>query len=333
MRALFRNAEVRIYFAVLTIISAVISLAAFYTDAVAGAFTAAACGVLLIISLFYNKKRYERLAQLSTQIDRILHSMDVVDAGGFDEGELSILQSEIQKMTVRLREQAENLKKEKVYLSESLADVAHQIRTPLTSINILTSFLSKEDLPSEKRLKLVRELEALLSRIDWLITALLKISKIEAGTVSFAPEKITAETLINKSLEPFSVPLDLHGIRLEKAVSGDVVCDPEWTAEALGNIIKNCMEHAGDLVRIEAEQNSIFTQIVISDNGEGFAGKDIKRLFERFYKGEDEDGEGYGIGLALCKMIITEQNGTVKAESNTQQGAKFTVKLYHHRTL
>lgn len=335
MRNFLRNKEIKTFLLVVLIVTVVVSVAAFIVSIPAGIFTVSLSLIFCAAFLRFTSARYSRLAMLSEQIDKILHGNDTLEISGFDEGELSILQSEVQKMTIRLREQTDNLKRDKQYLSESIADIAHQIRTPLTSINILTSLLSKTGLENEKRLQLVRELETLLSRIDWLITALLKISKIDAGTAVFNVKNIPIEGLIDKSLEPFAIPLELHNIDIKKTVSGSIDCDISWTSEAIGNIIKNCIEHidSDGIIKIESEQDPICTKIIISDNGCGFSDNDIPHLFERFYKGINADESSYGIGLALCRMIITEQNGTIKAEKNKPRGARFIIKFYHQQTL
>jgi len=330
---MLRNKEIKRFLLAYLVISAGIAAAAFAVNIFAGVFTVVSCAVFVSIFMLFNRARYRQIAALSDQLDRILHGGDVLDIGGFEEGELSILQSELQKLTVRLREQAYNLSMEKTRLSDSLADIAHQIRTPLTSINILAALLSKDE--PGKRAERIRELETLLSRIDWLIAALLKISKIDAGTVAFTKTETPVGVLIKKSLEPFAIPLELRDIKIEESTSGNIRCDLAWTAEALGNIIKNCIEYmeTGGIIKIEAGQNPVCTQIVIADNGSGISDTDLPHLFERFYKGENPGKTGYGIGLALCRMIISRQNGTVKAERNQPRGARFIIKFYHDQTI
>jgi signal transduction histidine kinase len=335
MSNLLRNKEIKNLLLLTLIITAFLSVAAFTVSILSGIFTMSLGLIFCVLLLGFTYTRYKRLAIMSEQIDKILHGNDPYKISDFDEGELSILQTEIHKMTVRLREQTDNLKKDKRYLSESIADIAHQIRTPLTSINILTSLLSKNGLENEKRLQLVRELETLLLRIDWLVTTLLKISKIDVGTAVFNVKNIAVESLIEKALEPFTIQLELRNIEIIKTVGGQINCDVSWTSEAIGNIIKNSIEHIkGDgIIKIESGQNLIYTQIIISDNGCGFADDDMPHLFERFYKGINADSSSDGIGLALCRMIITEQNGTIKAEKNSPSGARFVIKFYHRQTL
>ena len=233
-------------------------------------------------------------------------------------------------MTVRLREQQQKLISDKAYLADSLADISHQIRTPLTSINLLVERLSASGLTDECRHQLTNELYGLLDRIDWLITTLLKISKLDAGTVQFNKETVSLEMLINKSCAPLLIPIELRGQELIIRAEGDFYGDPAWTSEAVGNIVKNCMEHTpdGGKIEIEAAENALYSEIVIKDNGIGISPEDLPHIFERFYKGKDSDGKSFGIGLALSRMIIAGQKGTVKAENRKNAGAMFTLRFY-----
>ena len=144
-------------------------------------------------------------------------------------------------MTVRLREQAEALKKDKIFLADSIADISHQIRTPLTSINLIANFLADEELSDERRLSLVKDLFQLLSRIDWLISTLLKISKLDAGTVKFAKDTVKVSELIQKAAKPLAIPMDLRNQQLIIKANGDELFEGDlaWTAEAIVNILIN----------------------------------------------------------------------------------------------
>lgn len=287
------------------------------------------CGALHFVPTF---RRYRALAELSLEIDEILHGSVGLDLDRFAEGELAVLQSEIYKMTVRLREQAENLKKDKVYLADSIADISHQIRTPLTSINLVVNFLGQEGLEEERRIALVQELRGLLGRIDWLIGTLLKLSRLDAGTVRFARSQVNVREMLGRAAQPVEIPMDLRGQRLVLKSSGEETFygDLAWTTEAVENILKNCMEHTpeGGCITAEARETPIFTEIVISDTGEGIDEKDLPRLFERFYRGEHAAEGSAGIGLALARMIVTEQDGSLKAGNRPGGGAEFTIRFY-----
>jgi len=330
--AFFRNKEIQRLALCLAATCGVLTAAAFFLNYAAGACVLAACVILSAVFYLYTLKRYQSIAALSEQIDLILHGNDSFDIHAFDEGELYILQSEIQKMTVRLREQTHALEKDKAFLSDSLADIAHQLRTPLTSINMLTSFLARPYLGAGQRLDFSRELGSLLLRMDWLLAALLKMSKIDAGTATFKKDTAPLCALLKKAAEPLGIPLELRGIELlvncdEKII---FIGDMHWTAEAIGNILKNCMEHTpgGGRIEIECAENAVFTEIVIKDSGSGIAPEDMPHIFERFYQGGHAKEGSFGVGLALCRMILSEQNATVKASNSPEGGAVFTVRFY-----
>ena len=269
---------------------------------------------------------------MSYEIDKILHNNSEFDLNRFAEGELAILHSEIYKMTVRLREQTEALKRDKIFLADSIADISHQIRTPLTSINLIANFLADEELSDERRLSLVKDLFQLLSRIDWLISTLLKISKLDAGTVRFAKDTVKVSELIQKAVKPLAIPMDLRNQQLIVKANGDEQFEGDlaWTAEAIENILKNCMEHTpnGGTITIKVKDTPIYTELLITDTGPGIDPEDLPHLFERFYKGKNSSTGNVGIGLALARMIITSQNGTIKAENGKNGGAVFTLRFY-----
>ena len=274
--------------------------------------------------------RYRKLQKLSSDLDKLLISGTPLPIREYSEGELSILANQIQKMTLRLTESAEAIKADKVYLADSLADISHQLRTPLTAMNLTTTMLRTPELSTEKRMELTGELRSLLTRTEWLVETLLKLSKLDAGTVKLAQDPVRVKNLIARAAKPIAIPMDLRNQTLiincaEETFTGDLV----WTAEAIGNILKNCMEHTpeGGTITITAQDTALYTQIEVQDTGAGFDAKDIPHLFERFYKGSNASETSYGIGLSLARTVITAQNGTVQA-ANGSTGAKFVIKFY-----
>ena len=330
MIKLLKNKEVRKALLWQLLLSAAACAVCFFFDIRTGLTAAGLSLLLMLVFCISTYKRYQRISSLADDIDQILHGDHAIDFDSYSEGELSILHSEIYKMTIRLREQQQKLMKDKEYLADSLADISHQIRTPLTSINLLVERLSASGLTDECRHQLTNELYELLDRIDWLITTLLKISKLDAGTASFNKETVSLETLIKKSCSPLLIPIELRGQELIIRADGNFYGDPAWTSEAVGNIVKNCMEHTPDSGRIEinAAENALYSEIVIKDNGTGVSAEDLPHIFARFYKGKNSDGKSFGIGLALSRMIIAEQKGTVKAENRKNAGAMFTLRFY-----
>lgn len=327
---LLKNKDVFITLILQLVIGGAASVAGFIFNNVAGTLAVSLTLAFIIVYYITTYNRYKKIARISEDIDKLLHGDNTISFDDYAEGELSVLHSEIQKMTVRLREQQQKLIEDKVYLADSIADISHQIRTPLTSINLIVQLLSQPDISEEKRRQHIFELKRLLARIDSLITALLKISKLDAKTVQFKPRNLSLEELINKSCEPLLVPFELRGQELKISAEGGFFGDIDWTCEAIGNIVKNCMEHTpeGGKVEITAVENPIFSEIVIEDNGTGIDKDDLPHIFERFYKGKNSGDNSFGVGLALARMIITGQSGTIKAENRKDKGAKFTIRFY-----
>ena len=330
MIKLFKNKEVSRALLIQIIISVIATVYIFTLNTVAGYITLMLSVALIIIQLISTYSRYKTITRLSENINKILHGDNTIEIENYSEGELGILHSEIYKMTIRLREQQQKLINDKVFLADSIADISHQIRTPLTSINLMVELLSDPDITVEKRMKLIRDLKGMLNRIDWLIVALLKMSKLDAGTVNFNQETLTMKELMNKACSPLLVPIELRGQELSIKAEGTFTGDISWTCEAVGNIVKNCMEHTpeGGKLEITATENPIYSEIIITDSGCGISKDDLPHIFERFYKGDKSNDKSFGIGLALARMIITNQNGTVKAENRKEQGAKFTIRFY-----
>lgn len=324
------NKELRHSLTALVIVTVAMTVIGLFVSAVTGILILLSCLIVMAIFLMTENYRYRRLQRLSTDLDNLLISGTPLPISEYNEGELSILANQIQKITLLLKESAEVVKADKKYLADSLADISHQLRTPLTSMNLTASMLRNPELTTEKRIELSKELRNLLTRTDWLVETLLKISKLDAGTVKLIQKPVRVKDLISRAAEPLAIPMDLRNQRLivhckDEAFTGD----PIWTAEALGNILKNCTEHTpeGGTITVTASETSLYTQIEVEDTGAGFDLKDIPHLFERFYKGVNASENSYGIGLALARTVITSQNGSVQA-MNGETGAKFVIKFY-----
>ena len=331
MRELLKNKELRRELASYGAAVAALTVLAALWEPAAGLFVLASGAVFLLLNLCFARRRYKAMAELSLRIDRVLHGYDNALITEHDEGELSILESEVRKMTIRLKESADLLRAEKAGLSRAIEDIFHQIRTPLTALNIEAALLAEEDLSYERRVRLTREVRRQLQRMEWLVEALLKMSRIDAGTVEFRKDTVTLRELVERAGEPLSIPMELRDQRLETTVGNETYTgDLAWSAEALGNVLKNCMEHtpAGGTISVNAEETALYTQITIRDDGPGFAKEDIPRLFERFYKGKNAGADSIGIGLALARMIVAEQGGTITADSPVEGGARFVIRFY-----
>lgn len=281
---------------------------------------------------FFTYQRYRKIAELSLLIDKLLHGDETISFGQFQEGELSVLHDEISKMTRRLIEQAEALKKEKGNLADALADISHQLKTPLTSLNILNASLCNEKMTDEERYELIRKQAMLLSRMEWLIATLLKISKLDAGTITLKPQEICLKDVVEKAIRPLEIAAELKMQTITQVIPAELklTLDTDWTAEALGNVIKNCIEHSpeGSTIEIKAIERPLLTQVIIEDNGIGFQEKDIPHLFDRFYQGSGSAIGNAGLGLALAKTIIVNQGGVIQAKNRKSGGAEFEICFY-----
>ena len=324
------NKELRCGIVILAAATIILTAIGFASSVICGVLVLIACIVIATIHIVTEAYRYRRLQKLSADLDRLLISGVPLPITEYNEGELSILANQVQKLTLRLTEAAEVVEADKKYLADSLADISHQLRTPLTAMTLTTTMLRTSELTDEKRMELTGELRSLLTRTDWLVETLLKISKLDARTVKLAKDTVSVSELISRSAAPIAIPMDLRNQTLmvkcgEESFSGDLI----WSAEALGNILKNCIEHTpeGGTITVTAQETALYTQIEVEDTGSGFDHKDIPHLFERFYKGSNAAQNSYGIGLALARTVITAQNGTVQA-MNGNTGAKFVIKFY-----
>ncbi|WP_455500163.1 sensor histidine kinase [Gemmiger sp.] len=326
---MLRSKEVRRFAAVFGVVSLVFVVIAFCIAPLAGLLALAFAAAVGVLFWRFTAARYARLAELAEEIDRLLHEEDRLFVADAEEGELAVLQSQLAKMTLRLREQNDALKREKVYLADSLADIAHQLRTPLTSVNLVFTLLKDEPDPARRR-ELLREGTALLAQMDWLLTTLLKISRLDAGVIALQCEPVPLAALVDTAAEPLRIPLELHTIALDVQIPPTAAwqVDRLWLAEALRNILKNCMEHTpdGGCVTVKCDDNPLFTALTIHDSGPGFDEAELPHLFDRFYRGKGS-GTGYGIGLALAQSIITRQGGTITAKNAPEGGAVFVVQF------
>ena len=327
--SIWKNTEVRRTALWLLLATAVCSVAAALLYPICGLLTlglGAVCGTIWYGS---TRRRYRELEGMSRDIDRILHGQEQQMLPQQEEGELAILRSEIGKMTVRLRENAQRQQEERVRLADAMADISHQLRTPLTAMRLTLSLLEQEELTPQRRLALMRELKKLTGRMEWLVEALLKMAQLDAGTVVFHPQDTTAAELVRRAAEPLEVPMEVRSIRFTAQAGEErLTCDVPWSTEALGNILKNCMEHAASWVQVTARETAIFTEITVQDDGPGFDPEELPRLFQRFYRGKNAGENNFGIGLSLSRQVLAQQNGTVQAENVLTGGARFILRWY-----
>ena len=326
---LLRNKEVkRMLFSMLLIALAAVASAYAFPQA-APAVAGAACLLLTAVFLMSTRRRYRQLARLGDYLRRVNGGEYSLELPDNDEGELSILKSEIYKVTVSLREQNERLKQDKLRLADALSDISHQFKTPLTSMSVMAELLSDGRLEEGRRAEFTGQLRGQLERLTWLTEALLKLSRLDAEAVTFHPRPFPLRELIQKACAPLMIPMELKDQTLSAEAEGSVRCDLNWTAEALSNILKNCIEHtpAGGEIRISASSNALFTEIRVLDSGPGFDKADLPYLFDRFYKGRNAARGSVGIGLAMAKSILQAQGGSLAARNAYGGGAEFILRF------
>ena len=288
--------------------------------------------ILLIVFIRYNHKKENDIKEIIKCIEQINKKNYELQIDSMSEDELSILENEIYKTTIMLKESAENSNKDKLNLKKSLEDISHQLKTPLTSILVmLDNIIEDPDMDINIRNDFVRDIKRNVVNINFLVQALLKLSKFDANTVHFIKQENDLKTIIKESIKNVSPLCDLRNINIEYNAKdkSKIVCDAKWQIEAITNIIKNAIDHSKDnqKVIINVENNNVYSTVEIKDFGDGISKKDISHIFERFYKGENATSDSIGIGLALAKTIIEEDNGNISVESN-KNGTKFTIKYF-----
>ena len=289
--------------------------------------------LIVIIFLRYNKSKDKKLNEITKYIEEINNKNYKLYIDDNTEDELSILQNEIYKTTIMLKEVADNSKEDKIKLKDSLSDISHQLKTPLTSITILIdNIIENKDMDEATRTEFAKDIKREITNINFLVQSLLKLSKLDADSVKFMNEDVNISEIINNSIKNVSVLSDLKNIDIE--VNGDknakIYCDLKWQVEAITNILKNCVEHSKNngKVQISYEENQVYSIIKIRDYGVGIYKEDLPHIFERFYKGKNSSNESIGIGLALSKTIIESNNGYIGVESELEKGTKFIIKYF-----
>lgn len=295
------------------------------------AFISLALGIILSVVFYvFTKQRYRKIEELNDYLSEVCSGNYELAVNDNAEGELSILKNNLYKVMILLRTASEDAKKDKLYLADSLADISHQLKTPLTSMMIITEVLQDEK-DEEKRAGFIRIIEEQLEKMKWLITTLLKLSKLDADTADFNMKSLNCADIIDRSINPFLVQAEIRKIKISKHVNPFIFTgDENWSVEALENIIKNCLEHTSDggTLNINTNSTTIYNEIEISDNGSGIAKEDLPHIFERFYHGKNSSAESVGIGLALSKAVFSKENANIDVKSKEGIGTKFTIRFY-----
>lgn len=286
---------------------------------------------IILIIIIYNKKEKAKINKITNYLKELNNHQYSLAIEDNQEEDLSILKNEIYKTAITLNEQTLLLKKDKESLKDSLSDISHQLKTPLTSINLMIDTLRHQDnLSSTERRELLNNIHRKITNTNFLVHSLLKLSKFDANTIEFNRQNNTLSKILKEVLDNLSTLSDLKDIKINIKGSKDIslYCDYKWEVEALTNIIKNCIEHSNNSSKIDItyQKNDIFTKIIIQDNGCGISKKDLPHIFERFYKAQNSSKDSIGIGLSLAKTIIEKDNGYITVDSVINKGTTFTIK-------
>lgn len=275
-----------------------------------------------------DQRNRKRIEELTEYLERINMGMPggILQRG---EDEFSLLQDQIYKVVTGLYQTREAAVMARQEFAENLANIAHQLKTPITA-SLLSLQLMDKAVPNTYGKQVKRQLE----RLNYLEESLLTLSKIDAGVLGLEAVPVDVYTVLSLAAENLSGLLEKAGVSVSIPEKGcmEVTGDLEWTMEALMNLMKNCMEHSpeGGTIFCDYSQNPLYSEIRIWDQGEGFAPEDIPHLFQRFYRGKRDQGEGIGIGLSLARSIIELENGIVTARNLPEGGACFEIRIYRH---
>ena len=297
------------------------------------ALCAACCLALCCVFVLYCKKRKKETQRLTRYIERINKKDYDLMIEENSEDDMSILRNEIYKTTVMLREQRDISQKDKESLKDSLSDISHQLKTPLTSILVmLDTILDDDNMPPELRREFLRDIRRSAGSMGFHVQSILTLSKLDANSIVLKSREERISHIIDECIRNTEVLSELKGV----TVSGEcdccvtLNCDFKWLCEALTNIVKNCVEHtqSSGRVIISTEKTKLYTKITVSDNGEGITPEDLPHIFERFYKGKNSSDESIGIGLALAKTIIEKSGGIISVTSSVGKGTTFDIRFF-----
>jgi len=276
------------------------------------------------------KKRKEEILKIDKYLFSLLSDEIKVDLKDFQSGDLESLQNDLMKVTSRLKNALEHSNTASKELSKTLADISHQLKTPLTALMLTNDILKSNDLSKEELNKFLNKETKELERMEWLITTLLKYSKLDSGSVTLKKETIKAYQIIESALEPLSIQIELKNIEIIKNnLNFNLNCDINWTKEAFTNILKNAVEYLDNngTIIITGENNPLYKAITIKDNGKGIKESDIKNIFKRFYS-TNSSKNSVGIGLNMAKLIFEKQNGSIEVTSEVGKYTSFKIIFY-----
>ena len=291
----------------------------------------AAFTVCIAILLIGAANHAKKVRAFTLKAERNIHGSRELQFDEFKEGDFAVLQDVVQSMALAHARQEEQLTAEKGLLKQSLADITHQIKTPLASLTLTAEQLLADEVSASDRKRSARKILNTADHVSELVATLLKLSRLDADAVTFRQDVFTAEELIERVCEPLEISMELREITLQKNVPPQITLqsDLQWLSQAVMNIVKNCMEHTpeGGTVAVDVRDTAVATEIVIRDTGPGIAEEDMPHLFERFYRGRDAGPNSVGIGLAFTNQVVHSLGGTVNPQNRPEGGAMFTVRL------
>ncbi|MDE6404659.1 MAG: HAMP domain-containing histidine kinase [Lachnospiraceae bacterium] len=253
-----------------------------------------------------------------------------------EEGSIYRLFSAVEELAAALRAQNEKEQHRKLFLKETISDISHQLKTPLAALHMYTEIIAQEPDHVETVERFSYKTMQSLERIERLVQTLLKVSRIDAGSIVFEKEWQSAVGLAESAAADLAVRAQQEGKRL--VMEGDpaqmLFCDREWTREAVANLIKNALDHTGEsgTVTVVWEQSPGMFRLSVADDGCGIAAEDMPHVFKRFYRSKRDSGrQGIGLGLPLARSIVEGQGGMLSVSSTPGQGSVFTISFFHER--
>ena len=288
-----------------------------------------------LVEFLLYRRRERKLKELTLYLLKLQDGEELPPFESFEEGQLGVLQSEIYKMVNLLDEETKKSKRQNHYLADMLSDISHQIKTPLAGITLMTDLLKDPELPEEKREEFVEKIDRQTEKITWLVRNLLTLAQLEADMLKLKKEIVSARELVETAIGPLNILAELKGVELKTSLPEGtaLTCDKAWTAEALSNVIKNCIEHvsaeAGKHVWISVTENNFAVTFTIQDDGPGIPAEELPHIFERFYKGKNSSKNSVGIGLSMARQLFLQQNGTIEAAIEAGKGTTFRIRFYN----
>lgn len=296
-----------------------------------GLFVLLAAGVLGSAAAYF-ARRQKRLEEAAAQVRALLDGDATARLDSGREGQLYRLFHEVNEMAAVLNAHADREQREKQFLKNTMADISHQLKTPLAALNIYNGLLQAGTDDAENVRELAELSEQELDRMEQLVQSLLKLTRLDAGTVQLEKTEQDLQGLLEQTARPFACRARQEQKQLAVAAEQGVClcCDRVWMREAVGNLIKNALDHtrAGDTVTVEGSRFADFVRIRVVDTGTGIHPEDLPHLFKRFYRSRfAQDTPGIGLGLPLAKSIVEVHGGTLEVESELGRGTAFTILL------